>query len=84
MNLSYTKLGILLLRVQGVILILHAIPGITMAVIAMLSVEDFGRSSSYILGTFLQPVIGLILYLAAVPIASRAVGFLDRRNERDC
>jgi hypothetical protein len=78
MPFSYTKLAILLLRIQGVIVILQSIPGITMSFIALLTVDGMGRSQTYMWATFLQPIIGIILYTAAIPLAGRAVAFLDR------
>ncbi len=78
MPFSYTKLAILLLRIQGVILILQSLPGMTMSLIALLTVEGMGRTQSYMWATFLQPVIGIILYVVAIPLAERAAGFLDR------
>ena len=81
MPISYTKLAIVLLRIQGLILTLQAIPIITMTVIAFTTIDGIGRSSNYILASFLQLVIKLILYIAAVPLATGAVSFLDRKKE---
>lgn len=78
MTFSYTKLAILLLRVEGIILILEAIPGIAMALIAIINIDGMGHESSYMLATFLQPVIGLGICLSASPLATRTVSFLDR------
>ncbi len=83
MSFSYTKLAILLLRIQGVITILHSIPSVTSALISILSRDDVMKHSNFMLGYFFQPLIGLILYLFAVPLATRAVGFLESRNQNE-
>ncbi len=85
MNLSYTKLAILLLRVQGLITIVASIPSVTSTLISILTRGDEFRKFdySYQWGFFLQPIIGIIIFIFAVPLASKAAGFLDSaQNEK--
>ena len=82
MNLNYTRLGVLLIRVHAVIAIAQAIPGIAMAIPALSQISELAGAGlpNYALTILLQPVIGVLLFVFSVPIAQRAVGFLDQNK----
>lgn len=81
MNLNYTRLGVLLLRIHAVILIAQAIPGVAISIPALFQSAEFAKMGvpNYAISILLQPAIGVLLLVFSVPIARKAVGFLDQK-----
>ncbi len=80
MKFSYTRLGVLLLRIQSIIMILNSVSSVSMSYffeIQRRTLDERFRPEGQFLISLIYPVIGILIYLFAVPLAQRAVGFLD-------
>ena len=82
MNLNYTRLGVLLLRIQGVILVAQSIPRLAMAIPTLFQSAKFSKLGvlNHDIFILFQPIIGVLLFVFSIPIAQKAVGFLDQKN----
>jgi hypothetical protein len=84
MNLNYTRLGVLLIRIQAILIIAESISGVLMA-IPLLAQGGFDASKygvpNYAISLFLRPIVGLLLFAFSIPIAQKALGFLDAKKE---
>lgn len=82
MNLNYTKLAILLLRVSGITIVAHSISGIAMSIPALLRFSEYTEAGipNYALSVVLQPAVGALLIALSVPLARKFVSFLDEEK----
>jgi hypothetical protein len=81
MELNYTKLAILLLRLQGVITILSWIPQAHIAYFYIFSDSDFTKGvPNYAISILLQPIIGIVFIVFSIPIARRVAALLNQNE----
>jgi hypothetical protein len=81
MELNYTKLAVLLLRVQGVIMIASSIISIVSMLSIALSTPEFSKPMRLfsLVGPALgQPIIGLLLIHFSVPLGRWVTGIFQR------
>ncbi len=83
MKFSYTRLGVLLLRIHSIIGVFGSISS---NLVVYLRDREFVKLTTRIrpeenfLLSLLFPIICIIIYVFAIPIAQRAVGFLDAKD----
>jgi hypothetical protein len=79
---QYTKLGILLVRIFGMLMVLYAIPMVIVSVLAAIAAGEAGTESSYqsLVLWLAYGVAGAAAYFLAVPIARRAACDIEEHS----